>query len=91
MSFKAKIPSFREINYQQTPRPCFCAESEQAGPLLSSPIDALWVQWGCNHLLLQMKVEEWCPIHDALVFPSHRGEGSFTLDTQLPCAQSLAP
>lgn len=33
MSFKAKIPSFREINYQQTPRACFCVESGQAGAI----------------------------------------------------------
>lgn len=69
MSFKAKIPSFREINYQQNPRPCFCAERVQAGPMLSSPIDAFRAQRGCNpHLLRQMEVEEWCPIHDALFF-----------------------
>ena len=92
MSFKAKIPSFREINYQQNPRPCFCAESVRAGPMLSSPIDAFRAQWGCNHLLMQMKVEEWCPIHDASIFRSRQGgEGSFIPDTQLPCARSPAP
>lgn len=63
MSFKAKIPSFREINYQQNPRPRFRAGSAEAGPMLHSPIAAFRAQWGCNplHLLRQMKVEEWCP------------------------------
>lgn len=48
MSFKAKIPSFCEINYQQNPRPCFCAELVQAGPMLNSPIDAFWVNGGAT-------------------------------------------
>lgn len=92
MSFKAKIPSFCEINHQQNPRPRFCAESVQAGPMLSSPIDSLQAQWGCNHPLMQIKVEEWCPIHDALILRSRQGrEGSLVTDTQLPCAPSLAP
>lgn len=92
MSFKAKIPSFCEINYQQNPRPCFCRESVQAGPMLSSPTDAFWAGWGCNHLLMQVKVEEWSPIHDAVIFRSRQGgEGTFITLTQLPCALSLVP
>jgi len=70
MSFKAKIPSFREINYQQNPRPCLRAGPAQAGPRLGSPTGAFRARWGCDHLLVQTEVEEWSPIHDALIFRS---------------------
>lgn len=82
MSFKAKIPSFYEINYQQNPRPCFCywmctvrAKAKFSHCLLPGSV-------GGSDWLVQAKVEDWRPIHDAFSFLSHQGGGeSFVTDT----------